>query len=319
MTKISVRVVRKQVEALDVCSYELWAADGSALPEFSAGAHIDVHMPNEWVRQYSLCNAAQQRDRYVIAVLRDPKSRGGSAAMHECVQEGDLLQISEPKNHFPLLPAKNTLLLAGGIGITPMISMAEELNAQGAAFELHYVSRSIDRTAFADRLKKASYSSQVHFHVNAEGVSRSFDVASCVASVRADARVYVCGPQGFIEATVKACAAAGWPSDRVHREYFGAVVPQVLDTHREFMVRLGRSGKSVPVTPNQTILEALCAHGFEVPSSCGAGVCGTCLTTVLEGVPDHRDVYQTEAEQALNRQIAVCCSRSKSSVLVLDL
>ena len=162
---LQVRVARRHVEALDICSFELVAVNGAALPPFSAGAHIDVHLPNGLTRQYSLCNDPQETQRYLIGVLRDPRSRGGSLSLHEHVQEGDILNIGAPKNHFPLTAqAGHSLLLGGGIGITPMLAMAETLVREGADFALHYCTRSADRTAFTTRIAASAFASQVQFH-----------------------------------------------------------------------------------------------------------------------------------------------------------
>jgi vanillate O-demethylase ferredoxin subunit len=322
---ITVRVARRSTEAEDICSYELVSADGAPLPEFSAGAHIDVHVRPGLVRQYSLCNAPAERHRYLIGVLRDAASRGGSRAMHDEIHEGTSLQISVPKNHFPLAGARRSLLLAGGIGVTPMLAMAEALSAQGADFALHYCTRSPERTAFRARLQDAPFASRVRFHFDS---AQPLDLPALLAAEDRAAHVYYCGPAGFI-AHVKACAAAaGWPAQQLHVEYFGAAsgtaaAPAAAaggdSGDQPFEIRLASSGAVYTVPADRSALSVLRDAGVFVPASCEQGVCGTCLTRVLEGVPDHRDLYLTEEEQQANDIFAPCCSRACGGTLVLDL
>jgi vanillate O-demethylase ferredoxin subunit len=292
--------------------------DGAALPPFEAGAHIDVHLPNGLVRQYSLCNAPGETQRYLIAVLRDAGSRGGSQAMHDAVDVGALLAISEPKNHFPLVDAGRTLLLAGGIGVTPILAMAETLAARGAAFEMHYCARSPERAAFRERIGAASFAGQVHFHYDSGDAAQLLDLAALLAAPAPGTHLYVCGPQGFIDHVLGSAKALGWPAAQLHVEYFGAAP---LDTSGDgpFEVKLASSGKVVTVPAGQSVIKALAAQGVEIPYSCEEGVCGTCLTRVLDGVPDHRDLYLTDEERAANDQFTPCCSRARTPLLVLDL
>ena len=316
---LSVRVTRKAVEAEDICSFELASVDGSPLPAFSAGSHVDVQLPGGLTRQYSLCNDPAEGHRYLIGVLRDPASRGGSVAMHEQVQEGTLLQISPPKNHFALAhEAPRHLLLAGGIGVTPILCMAERLAATGAAFEMHYAARSRARTAFFDRIQASAFASQVAFHFDDGAPTQKLDIAAVLAAQPADTHLYVCGPKGFMDAVLGTARAAGWPESRIHFEFFGAEVqPQAGDG--SFEVQLASSGRVITVGPEQTVLAALEKAGVVVPSSCEQGVCGTCLTRVISGTPDHRDQYLLPEEQAAGDQFLPCCSRSKTPRLVLDL
>ncbi len=317
---LDVRVARKTREARDVCAFELRPVDGALLPAFSAGSHIDVHLPGGLTRQYSLCNAPAERHRYLIGVLREPASRGGSQAMHELVREGDTLRIGAPRNHFALAAdAQDSLLLAGGIGITPILSMAEHLAAAGGAFSLHYCVRSADRAAFADRLRDGGFGARAHVHCDDGDAAQRLDLARLLEAPRPGRHVYVCGPRGFIDAVQARAAERGWPPERVHREFFGApeVAPGVVEA--SFEVRLARSGRTVVVPKDVSVVKALAAAGIAVPFSCEQGVCGTCLTRVVEGVPEHRDSYLTPEEQACNDQFTPCCSRSKTPVLVLDL
>ncbi|QTP56579.1 oxidoreductase [Billgrantia sulfidoxydans] len=313
-----VEVKARHDEARDIVTFELADPHGRPLPAFSAGAHIDVRVKEGIIRQYSLCNHPEESDRYLIGVLRDPTSRGGSIAMHEEIQVGDLVQISAPKNHFALKPAGRTLLLAGGIGITPLLCMAERLAHTQAEFELHYCTRSPERTAFRQRIAASGFAERVHFHFDDGEPDQRLDLEALVATPDPDARVYVCGPTGFIEAVLTACKAAGWPSERLHTEYFAGAVADTADDD-SFEVRIASSGASFAVPADKTVHQVLAENGIEIMVSCEQGVCGTCLTRVLEGEPDHRDLYLDDDEHAANDQFTPCCSRAKSQVLVLDL
>jgi vanillate monooxygenase ferredoxin subunit len=313
-----VRVRRIAVEAQDVCSFELVDAEGRALPSFSAGSHVDVHLDGGLVRQYSLCNDPRETHRYLLAVLREPASRGGSAAMHGLC-EGQALRISEPKNHFALAEAMpHHLLLAGGIGITPILSMAERLAAIGASFELRYCTRSMARTAFADRIRAPGFADRVRFHFDDGPVAQKLDIPATLAAQPEGTHLYVCGPTGFMDAVLAGARDAGWSESRLHREYFAAAA---VDRSGDgaFDVQLASSGALIRVAADQSIVAALAAAGVQVPVSCEQGVCGTCLTRVLEGTPEHRDMYLTDEEHARGDQITPCCSRARSPRLVLDL
>ena len=316
---LSVRVSRKTVEAQDISSFELVSADGTPLPAFAAGSHIDVQLPGGPVRQYSLCNDPSESHRYLIAVLRDPQSRGGSAGMHDRVQEGDRLSISAPRNHFALAhDARSHLLLAGGIGVTPLLCMAERLAKIGAEFEMHYATRSRERTAFRQRIEASPFASRVAFHHDDGADAQKLDLATLLASPQAGCHVYVCGPKGFMDAVLGTARAQGWPEAQLHYEFFGAeVVPSASDAG--FEVMLASSGRVIRVAPDRSVVQALADAGVTVPTSCEQGVCGTCLTRVIEGEPEHRDLYLTPEEQAANDQFLPCCSRARSARLVLDL
>ena len=316
---LTVRVARKAVEARDICTFELVAVDAKPLPAFAAGSHIDVQVPGGLTRQYSLCNDPTEGHRYLIGVLRDPASRGGSAAMHERLAEGDTLTISAPKNHFPLAhDAKRHLLLAGGIGITPILCMAERLAITGADFELHYCTRSRERTAFHGRIAASAFAQRVHFHFDDGATVQKLDIAALLETPQAGTHLYVCGPKGFMDAVLGGARAGGWPEAQLHYEFFGAeVAPQAGDG--AFEVMLASSGRVVMVPKDRSVVQALAAAGIEVQTSCEQGVCGTCLTRVLEGEPEHRDMYLTPEEQAANELFTPCCSRAKSARLVLDL
>ncbi len=316
MSDIQVKVLARREEAEGIFSYELARADGAPLPAFSAGSHIDVHVPGGIVRQYSLCNDDQETHRYRIAVLRDPASRGGSVAMHEKVKEGDSLTISAPRNHFPLVAEPFSLLLAGGIGITPLLCMAQRLAATGHDFRLHYCTRSLSRTAFRESV--AAFGDRARLHLDDGDAGQKLDLPAALAAAPAGTRLYVCGPAGFIDFVVNTAKASGWPADRIHLEYFGAA-PQDTSGDGSFEVRLASTGKTYTIPADKTVVAALQEQGVEVLVSCEQGVCGTCLTRVLEGECDHRDMYLTDEEKARNDQFLPCCSRAKSPLLVLDL
>jgi vanillate O-demethylase ferredoxin subunit len=315
---MQVRIVRKFDVATDICAFELARPDGSALPAFSAGAHIDVDLGNGLVRQYSLCNRPEEIHRYVIGVLREANSRGGSIAMHALV-EGSLLEIGEPKNHFPLAEAAtHSLLLAGGIGVTPVLCMAERLAHMGASFEMHYCTRDPARAAFRDRLADGCFSDRVHLYFDSAPEAQRVDLRALLAAPEPDKHLYVCGPAGFIGAVLDTAVEAGWQEHNLHREYFAAAA-QPAAKNSAFQVKLAGSGQVIDVKGDETVIAALTAAGVDIPTSCEQGVCGTCLTRVLSGEPDHRDVYLTDEERAAKDCFLPCCSRSKSPVLVLDL
>jgi vanillate O-demethylase ferredoxin subunit len=317
--RLSVQVVRKRVEATDICTFELADPLGNPLPSFGAGSHIDVYIRDDLVRQYSLCNDPRETHRYMIGVLHVAESRGGSAAMHEDIREGDVLEISDPRNHFQLAHGvKRSLLIAGGIGVTPILCMAERLANIGANFEMHYCTRSEARTAFRERIRASTFADRVHFHFSDGAAEQKFDVAAVVAGGGPDCHLYVCGPNGFMDQVLAAARRNGWSEERLHREYFASGV-QASTNDAEFEVRLASTGKTYRVAKDQTVVAALATHGIDIPTSCGQGVCGTCLTRILDGDPDHRDLYQTDAERTRNDQFTPCCSRARSPVLVLDL
>lgn len=317
---LQARVVRKTSETADICSFELHSLDGSALPTFEAGAHIDVHIPNGPVRQYSLCNPLAATAHYEIAVLRDTQSRGGSKGMH-ALTEGQIVTISTPRNHFPLAKqgAKHHVLFAGGIGITPIWAMAQSLAQEGASFELHYCTRTQDSAAFLERIKNSSFADRCFFYHDQDVNSNKLNVAQVLAaSTNPQTHLYVCGPSGFMDWVISAGREAGWSDERLHREYFSGMA---IDTSADgsFDVRIASTGAVLHIPANESVSTILQQNGIALSTSCEQGICGTCVVRVLEGVPEHRDMYLTEEEHARNDQFTPCCSRSKSSCLVLDL
>lgn len=311
-------LVRKRQLAAGICSFELADPRGQALPPFSAGSHIDVACGSGLVRQYSLCNDPGENHRYVIGVLRDPNSRGGSAALH-ALAEGAEIEVGDPRNHFPLMAeAGHSVLIAGGIGVTPLLCMAEWLTRVGASFELHYCTRSPEHTAFLDRLSSPDLAAHTRLYHDSAPADSRIDFVRLLAAPKPDSHLYVCGPAGFIDLVLGQARAAGWSEAQLHREYFAAPLLPAGE-ERAFQVELGSSGRLVDVPIGQSVVQALAGVGVDILTSCEQGVCGTCLTRVLAGQPDHRDAYLTDAEKAANDQFLPCCSRSRSPLLVLDL
>lgn len=316
---LEVCVSQKIIEADGVCSFELLAANGAALPAFTAGSHVDVHVAPGVVRQYSLCNSPQDQGRYVIAVLLETESRGGSRGMHLEVGQGARLTIGAPRNLFDLdLTGQRYLLFAGGIGITPILAMAHALIAAGKDFELHYCGRSAQRLAFVELLSSAPFSQHLRLHVDDGPVEQRFNAAQVLAGPAVGDQLYVCGPAGFMAHVQSTAQSCGWSDQQIHREDFAAP-PQVLEGDRAFEVELARSGRVITVPARQTVLEVLLENAIEIDSSCEQGICGACMTGVLAGEPDHRDQFMTATEHARNDCFTPCCSRSNSPRLVLDL
>ena len=316
---LQVRVVRRTEEAEGIAGFELVRANGEDLPAFTAGAHIDVHLRDGLSRQYSLCSRPDERRRWQIAVLKEPASRGGSLAMHEQVRVGDILMVSEPKNHFPLaVNAERSLLFAGGIGITPILCMAEELTIARREFELHYCARSRSRMAFVDRVAAAPFADRVALHVDDGPPEQQLDAAHTIGSPAPAKHLYVCGPSGFMEHVLGTARSLGWAEDHLHREYFAAA-PVDHSADGAFEIELKLSGRVIVVPAERSAAQALADAGVDVPLSCEQGVCGTCVTRVVDGIPDHRDMYFTDDERERNDCFTPCCSRARTPRLVLDL
>lgn len=316
MIEVIIRAMR--LEAEGILGLELVAADGAPLPPFEAGAHIDLHLPNGLIRQYSLCNDPREQHRYRIAVLRDAASRGGSQAVHELLRIGQRLSISAPRNLFALdEQAPRSLLLAGGIGITPLLSMAWRLHALGADFALHQCVRSGKLAAFAERLAAAPFAARTHLHRDDGDAAQKLDLPALLAAEPPSSQLYVCGPNGFMEYVLDSARAQGWAEERLHREYFAA--PEAESGGGAFTLRIASSGLELQVPEDRSALEVLEEAGFDIPVSCGQGICGTCLTRVVDGQPEHRDLFLSDEEKARNDQFTPCCSRSRSACLVVDL
>jgi vanillate O-demethylase ferredoxin subunit len=311
---IEVLVKSITYEAEDVISLDLRPVEASPLPPFTAGAHIELHLRNGLPRNYSLANAQHERHRYLIAVQKDAASRGGSRFIHEAVRVGEQLRISPPRNNFALVEAApSTVLIAGGIGITPIWCMLQRLIALGRPWTLYYAARTRARAAFLDEI--LALGATVHSHIDAEAAGAFLDVDTAVRDAAPGSHIYCCGPLPMLAAFERATAAL--PAERIHVEYFAPKQP--IDASGGFDVVLARSGRTVFVPEHSTILDALLAAGIEVGHSCLEGVCGTCETKVIEGIPEHRDVVLSAQERASNRTMMICCSGAKTGRLVLDL
>jgi len=314
--RIDVRLTQIRLEADDVASYEFRpVAGGPALPAFEAGAHIDLYLPENRVRSYSLVNDPHERYRYVVAVQREAAGRGGSAWMHRVPRVGERFTIGAPKNDFPLCEtARESVFICGGIGITPVVAMIRRLERIGAPWRLHYAVRESARAAYADDLAQLpNADSRVEMYFQNE--DRRPDVRGIVERAPAGTHLYCCGPRGMVDDFIAACAER--PQEEVHFERFAAASDAA--SAGGFEVVLHRAGRRIAVAPGKTILDTLLDNGVDVQYACSAGVCGTCRVGVIDGVPDHRDDFLSAQEKACNSAIMVCCSGSLSPTLVLDL
>lgn len=312
---LAVRIARRRMVAEQVVALELRASGDTKLPAFTAGSHIDVILPNGLVRQYSLLNSPAKTDSYEIAVLRDPKSRGGSICVHEQLHEGVELKISTPRNLFPLHPKENIVLMAGGIGITPLLSMAWQLHLEHRKFSLHYCTRSASAAAFHAELLNLPFAASVHCHLDDGNDAQKLDFNPILINTQ-HTDLYVCGPAGFIDYVKTRAQTAGWASNRLHSESFSPAANALGDS---FNIRLARRGITVMVPPHQSALEALLSAGIEIPASCEQGICGTCCTALLSGEPDHRDAFLSTSEKSANDSFLPCVSRARCAELLLDL
>ena len=317
-----VRVAAVRDVAQDVRSYELVAAtQGQMLPPFTAGAHIDLDLGSGLVRSYSLCSDPDERGHYVIAVKRMPDSRGGSRTMHERVQAGDdLLVAAGPRNTFPLeTQAAHHVLVAAGIGITPLLAMAAQLQRAAGSFALHYFARSSGQAAFLDLLARPAFDGKVRLHFALTREEQAVRLVGALARPGADDHLYVCGPDGFMQGALAVAAGRGWPAHAVHKEYFRGGASSAGASSEAFQVRLSRSRRTLQVGAHETMLGVLESNGFRVPTSCREGICGTCITPVLAGGCDHRDHFLGPAQREANDCILPCVSRARGGELVLDL
>jgi ferredoxin-NADP reductase len=309
-------------EADDVISLELLPVAGVIFPPVEAGAHIDLHLPNGLVRNYSLLNAPGETSRYLIGVLQDRSSRGGSACVHQQLRVGMTLPIAAPRNNFALHEdAAHSVLVAGGIGITPMLAMLARLKALGRSHELLYFARSRRSAAFIDRIEALGVQTHWHFDDEQGGPPDLKALLAARPGQGGDAgntHYYACGPSVMLDAFERDCAALGYP--HAHIERFAAVAaPASPQAQASYTVALKKAGRTFVITPEKTLLACLLEGGVAVDHSCLEGVCGTCETAVLEGVPDHRDSVLSSSERAANKVMMVCVSGCKSERLVLDL
>jgi vanillate O-demethylase ferredoxin subunit len=306
--------------APDTSCFEFRPVDDAPLARFTAGAHVDLILPNGVRRSYSLCNPQGETHRYVVGVKKASPSRGGSIYVHDQLRVGAEIEISPPRNHFPLVEsAAHFVLIAGGIGITPIWSMIQRLVALGASWELHYASRTRKDAAFLDELERqmARETSRLSLAFSREGEGRRLDLDEIVAAAPPGSHFYACGPAQMIRAYERATDHV--PCEQVHLERFSAADTAVQSGSAGFEIILARSDRTLQVPADKSILDVLLDDGVEVPFSCMDGVCGSCKIPVLEGMPDHRDVVLDAEERDLSRTIMVCCSRAFSERLVLDL
>lgn len=318
---LSVRLRSITNLALDINAFELVDLQGAPLPAFTAGAHIDIHLGGGIIRQYSLSNDPAETHRYVVAVLREQNGSGGSIAFHDQFKAGQILEISVPRNNFPLADGVDRhIFLAGGIGITPIRAMIYASLSRCEPFELIYCTRSAERTAFRDELVEMD---EVTIHHDAGDPSKSFDLMNCLKEHQLGTHIYYCGPPGFMRAVE--IAAAHWPVANRHFEYFmapkadpvalGNAVPH---SNFAFQVKVNSTGAVYDIPENKSIIQVLREKGIEVETSCEAGLCGTCLTRYLDGAPEHHDLILNDEQRSTH--VLICCARaSSSSLLVLDI
>ena len=314
---VLIRQIRQ--EAQDIHSFELVAADGGLLPGFEAGAHVDLDLPERMRRSYSLYGMPGERRCWRIAVKREAAGRGASAWLHDSARVGQTLQAFAPVNDFPLVEdAPASVLIAGGIGVTPVLAMIERLSALRRPWRLHYSVRSAHDLAFGERLDTlaAAGGGELFVHFSGDGGGR-LDLRAIAAAAPAGAQLYACGPNPMLDDFVAAAAAAGVEPARVHIERFGATTAPATDGG--FVVELASDGRCLEVPAGKSVLDVLLDHGVDVPYSCMQGICGSCRVGVKAGEPEHRDECLSDDERAANTAMAVCCSGSRSAKLVLDL
>lgn len=318
-TWLNAKVDRVLSVADGVRAYDLVPADGDIWPSFNAGAHIDVNMDDKMVRQYSLCNDPATRQRYRIAVKHEARGNGGSNFMHHEIRPGSLIKIGKPRNNFPLTSDfDHYVLIAGGIGITPLLAMAFQLHATGKPFELHLCARNKQSLAFREELGELPFENTITTYWDDAEHQHRFDAKKVIDSFGSNSGLYVCGPSGFMAAVLEVAQQKNWPVGNLFSETF---VPPKMDTseNQAFEVKIASSGEVLQIAAEEKLLDVLHDSGYAVMCSCTQGICGSCITPVLEGIPDHRDAIMTDEDRASNRQMTVCVSRAKSQRLVLDL
>jgi ferredoxin-NADP reductase len=310
--ELDLEVVARTEIAAGVVHLALRDRSGAQLPPWQAGAHIDLHLGERFVRQYSLCGDPAERDTWRVSVLHEPGGRGGSAYLHERVSAGSTVRVRGPRNHFVLAPAARYEFIAGGIGITPILPMVAAAQAAGARWQLTYGGRTRSTMAFADQLA-ADYPD--HVTISPQDETGLLDLDALLSTPQPDILVYCCGPEPLLAAVEARCA--GWPPGALHVERFA---PKEIDAvpSGSFEVELATTGRTFTVPADRSILETLEAAGVAVLSSCREGTCGTCETTVLAGVPEHRDSLLTEQEKDAGDTMMICVSRASSPRLVLE-
>lgn len=288
-------------------------------PPFEAGAHIDVHIDDGVTRQYSICNDPREVDQYLIAVKKEDEGRGGSLAMHNDFVEGQIIKISAPRNNFDLdLSAEHYVLVAGGIGLTPILSMAHILEAQGKSFSLHICARSLEHVPFYKEILDLSFSEKIKLHLDDGEEGQKFYPEQALGKKGKGKQLYVCGPTGFMEWVIAAAKGNRWSDLAIFSETF---VPRKMENlvNRPFTVKLASSGKEFEVKEDEFLIDVLNRNKCGVPCSCTQGICGSCITPVVSGEPEHRDAVLTDEERQSGKKICVCVSRAKGDLLVLDI
>jgi len=320
MPKNKLRVIVKTLikETSDIIRITLADYKGGELPKWRAGAHIDLYLKNNFIRQYSLSNDPNEKDHYEIAVLKEENGSGGSRFIHENFHEGMELEISKPRNHFSLMPdAKYYILLAGGIGITPIMAMIEELESQKKNYLVYYCTRTIEKTAFWERLLSGASAGKVHIHHDNGDPKLGFDFESVLKEYKHDTSLYYCGPPSFMKAIE--VSTKDWPRSSLNYEYFSKANKNAEKevSKTSFNIKISSTGQVFEVPCESSIIQVLREHNFAVDTSCEDGFCGTCMTRYLEGKPEHRDSVLDEEDR--KQFVLICCARSKTPTLVLDL
>lgn len=312
-------VKEKREEAESIVSFKLSPVENIELADSTPGAHIDIHLPSGLVRQYSIVKHSKSENYYQIAVLEEINSRGGSIELNQKVSQGDEITISEPRNLFELTKnAKRYLLFAGGIGITPILPMAEYLDSIGADYTLHYSCSTKEKTAFFDYINSSSIIKKTTFYLSNGDESKRVNADALLKTANKDTHIYTCGSNRYIDYILDTAKLNHWHDNNVHREFFSAAaIDDSAD--KPFDVLLNNSGSIFQIPADQSVFEVLDDAGIELAVSCEQGVCGSCVTTVLSGDIDHRDQFLTDPEKAKNNQFTPCCSRAKGSRLVLDM
>lgn len=317
--EINLKIIEKSLIAEDIVKLVLQHPDGGVLPSFNPGSHIDVHI-NGVIRQYSLINTPDIKDRYILGIKRERAGRGVSNYIHTTLSEGDSINVSVPRDNFYFSKgAEYYYLFAGGIGITPLLCMAEYLRGEGISFELHYSIRNIKHSVLTKLIPNISMLENIYIHEGLDASQSRLNIYRILNDQRiSKSKIYCCGPSGFMDTIHDEAIKLGWPAEQIHREHFSAEPTDTTDKN-SFDVIIRSTGQTLHINSEQTIAEVLLANGIDIPLSCEQGVCGTCLTEVAAGKPDHRDYFLTDKEKESNEVMTPCCSRSLSKVLTLKL
>ena len=323
MKQLSVVVDRLSRQGKNNLAVTLVPADQEILPAWQAGDHIDLFLPNQLIRQYSLTGCPNEQNEYLICVKKEQQSRGGSRYVHEQLRVGQTLNISLPRNAFPLVAAQRYILLAAGIGITPLLAFAEQLDAQQTPFELFYYVKDLEDVAFKKRWQRGFKHGRCHLLFSNHGQSARHGLPEICHQANAHTQLYLCGPEAFMHLCQLQAMQLGWSADQIQLEAFASSQNKSLETNpasAEFKVILRSTGQSFEVPANKSIAQTLIEQNIAVPVSCEMGMCGACLTRVYQGEVDHQDTVQTENEKnAAEQYVALCCSRAKSAVLEIAL